>query len=339
MPIGTDLVLHEHPDPENIMLDGVRLGQVVADSANRWKTPLAIPLMDLRLEKSDLLRTLGIPADDVDSYHFNAPPTLEQVAAVHSSLLHPFSERNQAHINAVRYVALNTRLVAVGMAIGPFSLMTKLVKDPITAVAMAGGGVTADEDTGVLAVERCLEMAERAVHRSVLAQIEAGAKAILICEPAANQVYLSPKQLQRHPALLDQFVLEPNLRLRSVLEQHRIDLIFHDCGELTDDMVRAYAHRIHPTVLSLGGSRKLWEDARLVPEDVVLFGNLPTKTFYSDAAMPDEKVAELTRDLVAKMRTCGHAHILGSECDVLHVPESAAAIRRKVDLMLTLEVH
>jgi hypothetical protein len=50
--------------------------------------------------------------------------------------------------------------------------------------------------------------------------------------------------------------------------------------------------------------------------------------------MPDEKVERLTQELMARMRETGHPRILGSECDVLHVPETAAAIRRKVDIML-----
>jgi hypothetical protein len=37
------------------------------------------------------------------------------------------------------------------------------------------------------------------------------------------------------------------------------------------------------------------------------------------------------------MTACGHAHILGSECDVLHVPDAAGTIRRKVEAMLTCE--
>jgi hypothetical protein len=100
-------------------------------------------------------------------------------------------------------------------------------------------------------------------------------------------------------------------------------------------MVQAFATRLLPTVLSLGSSRRLWEDARLVPDNIVLYGNLPTKSFYSDAAMPVEKVEALTRDLAGKMRSAGHPHILGSECDVLHVPDAAATIRRKVDAMLS----
>ena len=87
-------------------------------------------------------------------------------------------------------------------------------------------------------------------------------------------------------------------------------------------------------MLSLGSSRRLWEDAAIVPPDVVLFGNLPTKHFYSDTTMPLDRVREMTRELVGRMGETGHPFILGSECDVLHVPESGATMRRKVEAML-----
>ena len=61
MPIGTHLVLQEHADHEEILLDGDRLGGVVAQTADRFNTPLAVPLMDLKLEKEALLEGLGIP--------------------------------------------------------------------------------------------------------------------------------------------------------------------------------------------------------------------------------------------------------------------------------------
>jgi hypothetical protein len=102
-------------------------------------------------------------------------------------------------------------------------------------------------------------------------------------------------------------------------------------------MVGALASRVRPAVLSLGSSRRLWEDAAVVPPDVVLFGNLPTKHFHSDATLPLERVRETTRELLRRMRETGQAFILGSECDVLHVPEAAGTIRRKVEAMLTEE--
>ena len=334
MPIGADLVLHEHPDPEGAKYDAGRLGAIVESAARRFRTPLAFPLMDLTLEKADLLRFAGVPERELDQFHFTEAPPEEMVAAVRRSRSRPFSPRILANQGAVRYIAERTDLFPVGMLIGPFSLMTKLVADPIVPVAMAGSGITAEEDDGVRLVERSLDLALETVLRSAAAQIDAGAKAVIVCEPAANTVYLSPRQLRGDSPLLEKFVLEPNRQLRALLGQHGVDLIFHDCGELLTAMVRRFALELRPAVISLGSSRKLWEDAAVVPKDIVLFGNLPTKTFYSDAAMPLEQVVRRTSELASRMAECGHPHILGSECDVLHVPEAAETIRRKVSAML-----
>lgn len=334
-PIGTDLVLNEQPGPEAIMNDGRALGKVMEMAAGRYKTPLAIPLMDLRLEKADVLRLLGVDESQVDTFHFEEAPPPEYITRFEASRDAPFSRRNRAHQDSIGYIAHETRLFPVGMAIGPFSLMTKLMADPITAVAMAGTGLTSGEDASILMVERCLALAEAAVRRSLLAQIRAGAKAILICEPAANRVFLSPKQMEAGSDVFERYVMQPNLRLRELLDGAGVDLIFHDCGELITEMVQQFAARLDPAILSFGSSRKLWEDAAVVPKTVVLYGNLPTKNFYSDAVIPLDAVAERTCELIRNMRACGHPHILGSECDVLHVPDAAETIRRKVDLMLS----
>ena len=116
------------------------------------------------------------------------------------------------------------------------------------------------------------------MHRSLRSQIAHGARAIMICEPAANTAFLSPRQIRAGSDVFDRLVMQPNRASRAVLDEAGCDLIFHDCGELIDPMVEEFAHRLHPVMLSLGGSRKLWEDARLVPADVVLYGNLPTKS-------------------------------------------------------------
>jgi uroporphyrinogen-III decarboxylase len=335
MPIGADLLLNEQPGPEQILLDPERLGKVVEGAALRYHTPLAFPLMDLRLEKADLLELCGVPDGEIESYHFSHPPPLEMIEALLDLSDRPFQPRIAANQGAVSYIARETDLLPVGMLIGPFSLMTKLVRDPIAHVAMAGAGVTGEDDESVRLVERCLEMALATVMRSARAQVEAGAKAVIVCEPAANTVYLSPRQMRRGSDVFERFVLAPNRKLRALLSELGADLIFHNCGELTTDMVRHFAVELQPVILSLGGSRKLWDDAHAVPRDLVLFGNLPTRTFYSDSAMPVEEVRRLTLELVDKMRACGHPHILGSECDVLHVPEAAATIREKVDAMLS----
>lgn len=322
MPIGTDLALNEHADAESIRLDPVRLGQVVEEGARRYKTPLAFPLMDLTLEKTDL-------HDFLDS-----PPTGATIERLAKAASRVFPSGCAAQQGAIRYIATKTDLLPVGMAIGPFSLTTKLMTDPIAPVAMSAAGVAPEEDEGVCQLHFYLRMAELAVARSVAAQIEAGAKAIIICEPAANTVYLSPRQMRAGIDMLELFVLPAMRRINAQMRAAGVDLIFHDCGELLPDMVRAFAAELHPVILSLGSSRRLWEDAALVPKDTVLYGNLPTKSFYSDSVMPVEEVRVRTRELLDKMRATGHPYILGSECDVLHVPDAAATIRAKVAAML-----
>jgi hypothetical protein len=335
MPIGTDLVMNEEPEPEKVRNDGAALGHVIVRAARRWGTPLAVPLMDLRLEKIDLLAMAGVNPHDAESYHFKAPLDEATFAALLGEQTVPFCPGSKARDEALAFVAAQEDLISVGMAIGPFSLTTRLMDDPISAAALAGGGLEPEDSADVKLLLQCLAASEAAVLRSVKSQIAHGARAIMICEPTASTAFISPRQMRSGSNVFERFVMEPNLRLKAVLDEAGCDLIFHDCGELIDPMVEAFAQRIHPVMLSLGSSRKLWEDARLVPQDVVLFGNLPSKSFYSDGAMPVEEVARRTDELLTKMKACGHPHILGSECDVLYVPEAREAILRKVEAMRT----
>lgn len=335
MPIGTELVLSEQNEPEKIRQKDVALGRVIECAARRWHTPLAIPLMDLRLEKADLLALAGISETAAESYRFTAPLDSSNLANLCDQDAAQFGPGSRARDGALSYIATKQDLVPVGMAIGPFSLTTRLMADPITAAAMAGSGVTPDESEEVQLLWQCLRMSEAAVHRALWNQIEHGAQAIMICEPAACTAFISPRQLNAGSTLFELLVMEPNLRLKAVLDNAGCDLIFHNCGELTDSMVEAFANRLHPVLLSLGSSRTLWDDARLVPDDVVLYGNLPSKLFYSDSALPVEEVARRTCELIARMQANRHPHIPGTECDVLSVPGAEKTIRAKVETMMT----
>ena len=325
MPIGTHLVLHEHADHEEIMLDGTRLATVVEEAARRFRSPMAIPVMDLKLEKESMLTSLGVAAEAIDSYHFTEAPANDWKIAS--------TPRMAATCESIRQIACNGEFVPVGMGIGPFSLMTKLVSDPITPVFLAGTGCTADDEEEVKMVERALEISMNTILPYLQAQITAGAKAIILCEPAANKVYFSPNQLAESYEVFERYVMEPNRRIRALLEASGVDLIFHDCGELEDEMVRRFA-TLDPAMMSLGSSRLLWEDAALVPNSTVLYGNLPTKQFYSDALVSVADVKRLAGELTARMKATGHPFILGSECDVLSVPGSEQTIKAKVEAFL-----
>ena len=335
MPVGTDLVLHEESEPETARNNGAALGRVIERAARRWDTPLAFALMDLRLEKIDLLALAGISATEAETYHFSAPLDETVLATLCGEQTEAICAGSRARDEALAYISTLKDLIPIGMAIGPFSLTTRLLADPITLAALAGSGVEEGDSDDVRLLWQCLRVSEAAILRSVRSQMRHGAKAIMICEPTANTSFISPRQLKAGSNLFERLVMEPNLRLKAALDEGGCDLIFHDCGELIDPMVEAFANRIHPAILSLGGSRKLWEDARLVPKDVVLYGNLPSKSFYSDGAMPIEEVIRRTEELVANMNACGHPHIVGSECDVLFVPEAQDTIRKKVDAMMT----
>ena len=333
MPIGADLVLHERDDEAGTLRDGSRLGAVIVEAAHRYHTPLAIPLMDLSVEKEFLLETLGVSPSDIPTFHFSSPPGEEALARVRRISDRALTPRVQATADAVRTVARHADLLPCGMSIGPFSLMTKLIADPISGVYLSGAGVSGDEDPEVRAVEEALEMALAVIERCIAVQIDAGASAIVVCEPAANRVYLSPKQLARGSDVFERMVMAPLRRVKAQLDSAGVDLVLHDCGELTDEMV-GWLASLDPAMMSLGSSRKLWEDAARVPRTTVLYGNLPTKRFYA----PDltiEQVEAMTCDLLARMRAVDHPFILGSECDVLSVEGAREAIVEKVAAFCT----
>ena len=164
-------------------------------------------------------------------------------------------------------------------------------------------------------------------------QIEAGAKAIIMCEPAANTTYISPKQLNKGSDVFERCVMDYLVEIKALLDSHQVDLILHDCGELTNYMLEQFA-KVAPVVLSLGSSRKLWEDALIIPKSIVLYGNLPSKHFYSDKVITKAQVIEKSQELVKKMSDVGHPFILGTECDVLSVPGSTITIHEKVNAMV-----
>lgn len=334
MPIGTELVLKENPRHAEALTNGDLLGPVLEQAAHRFHTPLAFPVMDLQLEKAILLETLGVPVADVASFHFETCPAQERVDEVRERLRHgPLTARMKANNAAIHYIATRTRLVPVGMCIGPFSLMTKLLADPITPVYLAGLGESAEESPEVALVERCLELGVTVILESLRHQIAAGARAIFIAEPAANKVYLSPNQLDQGSDIFERYVMAYNRRITALLDEHGVDLFFHCCGELTDYMVGQFAE-LRPVLLSLGSSRNLAEDARIVAKDIVLFGNLPSKQFYSDKIILPETVEKNGRELVAAMKAAGHPFILGTECDTLTVPGCEKQIWSKVDALM-----
>ena len=330
MPIGADLVLHQYPDPEAIALDGKRLGEVVVETARRFATPLAFAHMDLELEKRTLLEMLGVAPDAIAKFHFDEVPGTQAQERVETCLRNPLNPAMEAQIAAIQYVSRHSDLVPIGMSIGPFSLMTKLIADPIYPVCMAGAGVTGDDDEAVRQLDAVMDLGMRLILHAIRRQLAAGAKAVFIAEPAANKVYISPSQIETGSDVFERYVTKYSSAIRTLLADHGADLVFHCCGELTDYMVRQFAS-LDPAILSLGSSRSLWEDASLVPKSTVLYGNLPSKRFYSDELVSLVDVERQGQELKRKMAGVGHPFILGSECDVLSVPGRHESLMKKAE--------
>jgi len=334
MPIGADLVLHEHADWKELVKDGPRLGALLIEAAQRYKTPLAFPVMDLQLEKACLAGHFGVSEEATPTWHFTEAPSAAEVDRVVKALEEgSLTPRMKAVAESVGFVKQKGTHTAVGMAIGPFSLMTKLMADPIVPVYQAGSGATAADDEEVDLAEKALRLALACTMAHIRAQVAAGAQAIFIAEPAANKVYIDPTQVKGGSDVFERFVMEPNRRIARLLEESGVDLLFHCCGELVDEYLVSFT-KLRPALLSLGSSRKLWEDARLVPKDIVLYGNLPTKHFYSDELVPLASVPVKARELRGKMAAAEHPFILGSECDVLCVHGKEKALKEKVGALV-----
>jgi len=329
LPVATHLVLHEKKNPEVILLDGKRLAEVMLDTARRFDSPLALPIMDLTLEKDVMLRTLGVPEADIPTFHFEIMPDKETVAKL-AGINVLSSPRIKASCDSLTAIAKDAgNEIPIGMSIGPFSLLTKLLKDPIVPIYTAGTGVGPEDDEDVALLHTLLDICERTIAAYCLAQIKAGARAMFICEPAANLVFFSPKQIKEGSSVYQDFVITPNLHLKKLLDNHKVDLIFHDCGSLTPEMIASFSI-LDPAIISFGSPVNLWDAEPLVPKTTVLYGNLPTKKFYSDAEVPLDGIPAMVCEIEDKLRASGHPYIIGSECDVLSMPGYEKIIMEKV---------
>ena len=183
---------------------------------------------------------LGID-DAGHDFHFQSPLDDAALQRFESGLRGNFNPLVRANVESVKYIAGDRPdLIAVGMAIGPFSLLTKLLADPITPVFFAGSGSTATDEPEVALLEQLLEISTRLVLRTLEMQIAAGAKMMVIAEPAANKVYFSPAQLEAGSDVFQRYAMAPNRRIAKLLADAKVQMLFHCCGELVEPMLRAF---------------------------------------------------------------------------------------------------
>lgn len=334
MPLAVDLFVHLLSDPERVEKDAAEMARVMEAAARELGTPLAVAPMDLRVERAALMEVLGAEDPQDEKTHLDEPLSAEAYAAARERIANgPLSERMRVTMDAVAAVRSGgSGLRPVGMCIGPFSLVTKMMSEVITAFYMMGSGTEPEDDESVELAAQLLDLSTLLVERYAREQARAGASAVIVCEPAANKAYISPNLMEAGSDIFERAVMAPNRRVRDAIEGAGADLILHDCGELTDEIIRLLGS-LRPSVLSFGSPVDLPSAAALVPEDVVLFGNIPSKLFPQDDALPLEKVEAMCADLRARMAAIGRPFILGSECDVLFVPGCGDTIVEKARLI------
>ena len=163
-PVGTDLIMHEEPAPEKIRNDGAALGRVIEKSRSMLAhsvggsadgpAPGDMTSAGSRRSARGPGRHVSLSAAPLDDAALRRL-TSEQPGTICAG--------STARNRALAYVHTVPDLVAVGMAIGPFSLATRLMADPISAGAMAGSGVEESESDEVRLLWQCIRIAEAAV--------------------------------------------------------------------------------------------------------------------------------------------------------------------------------
>ena len=233
-PMATDLVLNEEPDPEAARRDGDAAGPgrgtaraalgLAAWPCRSWTCGSRRPTCWPAWESARKRRTGSTSPRPLD--HGDAGGAAGGEAPAVPEARHATGPCGTSRDRPTS--------CPIGMTIGPFSLATKLMADPITAAALLGSGVTPEDDPQVKLLCDCLEAAEATVLESVRRQLEQGARAVLVCEPAASigLSLASPDQGRLADLRAAGARAQRAARVRSSGTPRR-DLIFHDCGELT----------------------------------------------------------------------------------------------------------
>ena len=221
--------IHLDANPDAIPLDGNHLGQLIAKNAHQHHSKLAVPFLDLTIEKNIILEQLKLPLD----HQFHNPLPYETVHDLCHRLQTAPTGRWKATVDAIAYIAQHTELTPVGLSTGPFTVMTQLVADAKAAVQQAGHGISAQDSPAVNLTEQMLDLALRVCIRVIASQLGAGAKVIIVCEPAVDQDCLQPVTFER-------YVLAPHRHIKEILNAAGAELIVHAPGKLTPEMRKAF---------------------------------------------------------------------------------------------------
>jgi uroporphyrinogen decarboxylase len=254
-------------------------------------------IMDLTIEAEAFGCTISFHENEVPAVTGRLVKDFNSVQALQIPQLN--AGRVQQYLTASRLTAKGIQNKPVfGGCIGPFSLAARLfdMTEIMTAVFI-------EPETVQVLTEKCSAF----IKEYVLAMKATGVNGIIMAEPAAGLL---------DEASCETFSSAVIRRIVTEVQDEHFLFILHNCGNkghLTRSMVSTGAHGLH-----FGNALNLTEALQLVPQDILVFGNLdPVNAFKM---MKPGEMYSLTMGLLEATRD--HSNfIISSGCDTPpHVP-------------------
>jgi len=247
------------------------------------------PFMDLTVEAEALGLEINFPEFENPSVKNHCLKTEVDLKALRSRYK-GLSGRMPVFIKVVENIAKNFHVIKGAYAIGPFTLAGELM-----GVSELCLNVILNSEL----VHSFVEFSTYVIKDYVKALLDAGAETVAILEPSA--VMLSPAQFEEFSGRYFSFLAE----------DLKAPLILHICGNSTHLLKKM--SNIGAFGLSLDNQVNLREASKIIPNSVVLIGNLdPVGIFLQSTP---EEVAKATRDLSSDMKGIKN-FILSSGCDL-----------------------
>jgi uroporphyrinogen decarboxylase len=257
--------------------------------AERFKPDALFQVMDLSVEANALGLQVRFPLNEspsVEDHPVKSPDDLEQFSRI--DILK--DGRIMAFLEAMREMKETIDMPIGGYVIGPFTLAGRMMGESEAAMAAI------DDPSGL---EQIVEFATERILRYGKALVSAGADMIAILEPTG--VILSP----------DQFRQFSGKYVKRILDGLDTMGILHICGD--SNHIIPYMCETGAQGLSLDSDVDLPKAIELLPEDVVMIGNLDPVACVAQSTA--EEVREASLQLLESMSKYPN-FIFSTGCDL-----------------------
>jgi len=261
------------------------------------KPDIAFMLMDLSVEANALGLPVRFPIDQSSSVELHPIDNLDELDRYrHIDILQ--DARIHSYIKTIQMmsIGLEKDILKCAYVIGPVTLAGLFE----SAERVAMDSILEPERLNVLC-----SFATEIIQKYVHAMINAGADIVCILEPTAT--ILGPKEFKKFSSFYVNYIIES-------YKYANIETVYHTCGNtmhLIQEMVSAGVN-----ALSLDSSQfgvEMEKAAQLVPDDVVIIGNISPTHVLKDGSV--EAVKDATTKLLEKMRPYPN-FVLSTGCDV-----------------------